>query len=296
MKILSGEIGIAVHDLGGPPQAPTLLWSHANGLAALAYGPLLRALSRRLRVLAFDSRGHGASDAPAPPFERTLTLEVMKGDFARVVEALRPGATRLYAAGHSIGALPLLGFLAHGGRGVCGAAVFEAAVFPPPGHTLRADAEALSDDRAGRVARRRRHWETAEALAEALGKAAAFAPLSKEALREVCEATLEPDGSGGARLRCDPALEAFLFTQLGRGDAYGMLARVASPLLVVGGDRAHPGATWATRMQGEVQRAVRGAEFVEVAGSGHMLPLERPEQCAELLAGWIERCEAGGRP
>ena len=55
---------LAYH-LDGPPDAPVLLLSNSLGTTLEMWDPQLVAFTERFRVLRYDSRGHGASDAPA---------------------------------------------------------------------------------------------------------------------------------------------------------------------------------------------------------------------------------------
>src|SRR5579863_2160543 len=63
----SDGAALPVYALGGPSGAAGILVGHANGLAAGSYLPWLRELSTRLRVFAFDARGHGGSRWPEGP-------------------------------------------------------------------------------------------------------------------------------------------------------------------------------------------------------------------------------------
>lgn len=64
---------------GGPP----LLCGHATGMAAGSYLPWFRMLSERVRVYAFDARGHGGSEGGAA----SVTLEMLARDLLAVAEA-----------------------------------------------------------------------------------------------------------------------------------------------------------------------------------------------------------------
>lgn len=291
MKVDTGELEIAVHEFGGHRAGPVLLWTHANGLAARGYGPMLRAIAEEMPVFAIDLRGHGDSGAVQPPYEESLALARMAQDLCAVLGALPLAGVPVYAAGHSLGALPIVRCLAEHAA-IRAAVLFEAAIYPPADSPLHAEAAALTAERVEKIPRRRRNWASAPALAEGLRKSPAFSPVPAADLEELCREILEPDPSSGLlRLKCDPAVEGFLFSQVARGDEYNALSRVRVPVLVVGGDAGHPGATWVTRFQRGIHDAIEAASFVEVAGAGHMLPLERPGECARIALEWIGRVE-----
>lgn len=54
--------------LDGPEDAPVLMLSNSIGTTLQMWDGQIEALSQRYRVLRYDTRGHGASDAPAGPY------------------------------------------------------------------------------------------------------------------------------------------------------------------------------------------------------------------------------------
>jgi 3-oxoadipate enol-lactonase len=61
--------GIQVHyRLEGPPSAPVITLSHSLATDLTMWDPQMEVLTSRFRVLRYDTRGHGASDAPPGPY------------------------------------------------------------------------------------------------------------------------------------------------------------------------------------------------------------------------------------
>lgn len=86
-----------VHDIPGPPGAPTVFLLHGLGATAmLNWGPSMRALSRSFRVLSVDHRGHGRGLRT-----RRFRLEECADDAADVAEAR--GIGPFIAVGYSMG-------------------------------------------------------------------------------------------------------------------------------------------------------------------------------------------------
>jgi 3-oxoadipate enol-lactonase len=54
--------------IDGAADAPPLVLSNSLGTAVAMWEPQMAALTRDYRVIRYDSRGHGASDAPAGPY------------------------------------------------------------------------------------------------------------------------------------------------------------------------------------------------------------------------------------
>src|SRR5436309_3814118 len=54
--------------LEGPAGAPVVTLSHSLAARLEMWEPQVKALAGRSRVLRYDTRGHGGSDAPAGPY------------------------------------------------------------------------------------------------------------------------------------------------------------------------------------------------------------------------------------
>ena len=67
----------------GDPARPALLLGNSLGSELALWDPVLPALRRHFRVLRFDKRGHGASEAPPGDY----TIEALAGDALAVADA-----------------------------------------------------------------------------------------------------------------------------------------------------------------------------------------------------------------
>jgi 3-oxoadipate enol-lactonase len=63
-----GGFRLAAEVSGAPEGAPWLVLSNSLGASRAMWAPQLAWLGRRFRVLGYDQRGHGESDAPAGPY------------------------------------------------------------------------------------------------------------------------------------------------------------------------------------------------------------------------------------
>ena len=89
---------------------PSVILAHGFGGSARNFRPQARALRDRFKVVTYDARGHGRSQAPEDP--GAYTLEHLIADFGRVVNGT--GDDQVVAGGLSLGAVTALGFaLAH---------------------------------------------------------------------------------------------------------------------------------------------------------------------------------------
>jgi len=83
----------------GPDDAPALLLSNSIGTDHSLWDPVMPALQRAFRVVRYDARGHGASDAPAVEY----SMERLGRDALAVADAA--GARRFHFAGISLGGM-----------------------------------------------------------------------------------------------------------------------------------------------------------------------------------------------
>lgn len=90
--------GIA-YTVSGPDGAPVVVLSNSLGTTMQMWSAQLEALSSRYRVVRYDTRGHGASFAPAAGY----TLDMLGRDVLAVLDALK--IERAHFCGISMGGL-----------------------------------------------------------------------------------------------------------------------------------------------------------------------------------------------
>ncbi len=90
--------------LHGPVGAPVLVLANALGTDMHIWDTVIDRLAGRYRILSFDQRGHGLSDAPAGPY----AFDDLVGDLAGLMTYL--GIDDAVLAGVSLGGLVAQGF------------------------------------------------------------------------------------------------------------------------------------------------------------------------------------------
>lgn len=281
---------LPIYTLDGPAGAPSLLFGHANGLAAGSYAPWLRALAQHFAVFAFDARGHGGAHWPEGPLDQVFHVDRFADDLARIAAAVaaRRGGVPLHYAGHSLGAAAALSLVARDGALPWARTVlFEPPVFPPPDSPHRAEAERMQTPLIERSATRRARWESPDALFEVLSKRGVFARFRPDLLAAHCRATLKPLAEGGFTLACPPAVESAIFRAHRVADTWRHMAPVDNPIRLVSGDPALPERGWVSAVMPDMAAALAAALTV-LPGAGHMMICEQPEACRDLLLQALE--------
>lgn len=98
MRITANGISVN-YTLDGSPQAPVLTLSHSLACDLTMWDPQMPALTAKYRVLRYDTRGHGGTDAPAGGY----TLSQLADDALALLDAL--GIARTHWMGLSMGGM-----------------------------------------------------------------------------------------------------------------------------------------------------------------------------------------------
>lgn len=235
----------------------------SNSLAASAamWEPQLPVLEKRYRVLRYDTRGHGRSDAPAAPY----TFPDLVGDVVALMDHF--GIARADYMGLSLGGMTGLGLaLAHPER-VDRLVCCDARADNPPPFVAMWDARIAAIGKGGM-----------EAILDATLErwfSADFAtrdPAGVSAAAEMVLAT-DPEGYRG----CAAALKTL--------DYLKDLGTMTVPVLYVVGseDMGAPPATMRAMAE-----ATPGAQFAEVAGAAHIANMDRPALFARAIAAFLD--------
>ena len=238
-------------------QGPTLLLVHGFPLDHRMWNAQLASLAGEYRVIAPDLRGFGRT-APSLPIPDELTMERQADDMAELLGALSVQEPVTFC-GLSMG-----GYIAW---------QFWKRHRDKLARLILCDTKAAADSA---EQAKGRHETAAKVLKEGV------APLTESMLPKLLgDATRKnrpeivqemkemmnqasPDGVAGA-----------LKGMAARSDMTGSLAQVDVPTLVICGseDVITPAKEMRTIAQG-----IRGAKYVEIAGVGHMSPLEKPDE------------------
>jgi pimeloyl-ACP methyl ester carboxylesterase len=276
-----------VERFDGSEGEATLVLAHGWTEQLSLWGPVIRHLDASdLSIVAYDLRGHGASDAAA---DGDYTLARFGEDLEAVLAAAGADPSRTAVAGHSLGAMSIAAWAAAhdvttrvaaaalintGFDGLIGGAL----VFGELGAKL--SPEWLGK---GLLGSARPMLPVSTAVSERVARHVAFGPEASRGTVAFYERMLL-DTDAGARGATGIALSTL--------DLSAAVSRITVPTLVVAGDRdrltppAH-----ARRIAAALPRPTR---LLELPRTGHMSPLERPDELAGALRGLL--AEAGVAP
>jgi pimeloyl-ACP methyl ester carboxylesterase len=258
----------------GPPQRPVdVVFSHANGFNARTYRSVLAPLADRLRILAVDLRGHGASALPTV-IEGREGWHEFRDDLLALLEAATDGPVVL--AGHSMGGTTSLLAAAAAPARVKALALFDPVLFDQaPGAPAAAGDNPLA---LGAERRRAVFPDKAAALAAYTGRGA-FRTWTAEQLEDYVEGGFRPTGDGEVTLACTPAWEASNF-RIHRYDVWAAFRALRRPVRML---RAEAGST--ARIDDHLAELESNPRLsIEtVPATSHFLPMERPDLVRAVL-------------
>ena len=102
------SLNVEIH---GPDDAPTVVLVHGWTCSIPFWAAVIRALATdpapagRLRVVAYDQRGHGGSDLPKPG---SYSVQALVDDLVAVLDATLPAGKKAVLAGHSMGGMTIM--------------------------------------------------------------------------------------------------------------------------------------------------------------------------------------------
>ncbi len=252
--------------LDGPEDRPLVVLSHALAVDHTMWRDQLPLLTRHYRVLSYDMRGHGKTDATGEDLIRGYTLEQLADDVADLVAKL--GHSRFSYVGLSIGGMigqvlalrhaKLLNRVV-----LCCTGTGKASPEQEKMWEERLAAVA-KDGTASQVDATLARWFSAEFLAAS--------PQVKDWIGGLIRATPREGyiGAGHAIRRMDISAAE--------------LGTVRLPVLVIAGEK-DPGATVtaAETLRGRIQ----GAQLAVIEGGYHLCNIEKPQAFNEALLGFL---------
>jgi pimeloyl-ACP methyl ester carboxylesterase len=238
---------------GGPT---ALVFLHYWGGSRLTFAPVIASLSSRCTVVVYDQRGWGAArDLPGP-----YGINQLADDVIDVVSEL--GIGRYVLVGHSMGGKVAQLAASRNPEGLAGVILIAPA---PPRPTVDAD-----------TARTRSHaYDSRESISEALQRALTYRPLAAGPREQVITDSLA--GNHDALL----AWPLHGMTQ-NITDAAGL---IKVPVHVLAGrhDLVDPPAS----LEADLLPVIPGARMTVLDGTGHLSPLEVPDQVANEIDRFV---------
>jgi len=252
--------GIAVnYQIDGAEGAPWLVLSNSLATNLSMWDEQAAELKKSFRVLRYDQRGHGGTDAPAGRY----TFDLLIADAIALFDAL--SIRRAHFGGLSMGGATALGLALR--------------------HPDRIDRAIICDSGCASTAATSQQWEERIAAAQKGGMAAMVdSTMARWFPPETVKANPPHLDKVRAMIRTTP-VEGFIgcAAALADHDFRSAVATVTRPLLFVVGEKD---GTTPAAMQ-DMQQKVPGSRYVELPGAGHISNMDQPALFTKAIAEFL---------
>ncbi|MFB3819679.1 MAG: 3-oxoadipate enol-lactonase [Candidatus Methylomirabilales bacterium] len=261
MRITVNGIGVK-YTLNGPASAPVVTLGHSLATSLSMWEPQVQALADRFRVLRYDARGHGGTDAPPGPY----SLELLAEDASALLRAL--GVDRTHFVGLSLGGM--IGqqlALSHPEQ-------IRSLVLCDTASRMSPEARATWDDRIRTTERQGMEAHVEPTLGRWL------TPPFRERRPEVVERIrgLIRATSPAGYIGCCHAIKAL--------DLAERLHDIRRPTLIIVGEEDPGTPVAASRV---IHERIRDSQMVILPGASHLSNLEQPEAFNQALLAFLEK-------
>ncbi|MDF2116482.1 alpha/beta hydrolase [Roseiarcaceae bacterium H3SJ34-1] len=265
---------------------PRLLLSHGNGFAIDGYLAFWRLLLADYEVVVFDLRNHGRN--PLHDVEHH-TVAQMARDHGSVLAQVAAAFGERKTAGlfHSISSIAAIiaGELCKTKWDAL--ILYDPPLTAPQGNPLRDGGQGIDDYLANNARLRRHHFDHVEELARDYS-ARVGRNWVEGAAQDMAQATTRPAEGGGYELSCPGDYEARIYKDNSRTESWLALRSLQQPTFILGADPEAARALAPARV-GPAAAAAFGLEHVIVPGTGHVLQVEKPEQCVRETIRFLQR-------
>jgi pimeloyl-ACP methyl ester carboxylesterase len=266
-------IRLACQDWGG--EGPPIIVLHATGFLGRVYRPIALALRSAGHVYSYDQRGHGDSSLPG---DGDYSWASTVGDLEAFIVAMKLEGAR--ALGHSAGATAIGSLASAHPELISRAVLVEPVVFDD------SVPESMQDSLAERTRKRKRWFESAEAMFRGLEHRPPFATWRRDMLHDYCEFGTRPAPGGGVELKCAPEIEAEFYSRARQFDGLKLILESRSPSLLMLGEKSD---FTGIKIADKIASHLTNGTVVKVPEATHFLPMEQPELVARMAAEFFNR-------
>ncbi|HEX7055537.1 MAG TPA: 3-oxoadipate enol-lactonase [Burkholderiales bacterium] len=250
--------------LDGPPAGPVVMLSNSLLTDYRMWEPQVPALARNYRVLRYDTRGHGGSEASEPPY----SMAMLADDAVGLLDALE--IARVHFVGLSMGGMIGQRLASRYPERVASLALCDTAARMPPASV----------------------WDERIALAQAKGTAAFVEPMTTRWLTEAYRASHADVLRGLAAMISGTSVPGFVgcCRAIQAMDHVELLATIKAPTLVLVGE--HDVGTPVAAAEA-LHRGIAGSELRVLRDAAHLTNIEQTQAFNEALTGFLARAQAG---
>ena len=277
-------------------KGPLLVFAHANGYPPQAYRTFLKPFLEDYQVFSLYLRSFWPGSDP----QEMKDWRVFRNDYLSEVRSLiekfgkqSNSFGRVIGVGHSLGAMTTLMAAIKDPEMFSLLVLIEPVLFPRwRGVAIRLLAPFKLIKKIHPLIRgtlmRRTRFDSQEAMYQRYREKPVFSGLSDQVLRDYVEGLAGEDSEGGVKLKYPPAWEARIYETGGIADwhVWRNLDKVPCPVLVIRGEDTY--VLFDRVINQMVEKLPKGKGYT-MKGTGHLVPLEAPEEMAEVVLEYLSR-------
>jgi pimeloyl-ACP methyl ester carboxylesterase len=263
-----------------------LHFAHANGYPPEAYQPLMQILARDYEIIAMRDRSLWPGSDP----NRLRDWEQFTDDQASFMEEHKLDG--IIGAGHSLGGTTTLRLALQQPGKYRAVVLLDPVLFPPAftpiwklifDYGLAYQLHPL----ARTTLKRRRSYPSRQAIFERYRSKTVFSRMDDRGLWAYIQAVSQESPDGQVHLVVSPEWEARIYVTAAICDRqlWQTLASLQPPLLVLRGEHSD---TFSARTARLIKSQLPQAVVKDIPSSGHLLPLERPEEVGRLIFQFLQ--------
>ncbi|HJP40943.1 MAG TPA: alpha/beta hydrolase [Dehalococcoidia bacterium] len=272
--------GIELQVYEWPGDGPPVVLAHATGFHSRCWDQVVTNLTGR-HIFAWDTRGHGFSDTPEPPYP----WNELDADSIEIVGRL--GVEDAVGVGHSMGGHHIV-TAAAGVPGAFSRLLLVDPVLHPREEDQRPAVAAFAAAAGDHfVARRRNEWASPAEMFESFRERSPFNVWLPQALHDYCRYGLVPKETGGGYvLACPPPVEAAVYAGSTASNPRDAVASIDFPVRILRARTTAPGQPRRLTDSPTLPNLAghfKDAEEISLPEHSHFVPMEAPELVASHI-------------
>jgi pimeloyl-ACP methyl ester carboxylesterase len=288
--VVMGDGAVVCVRQHGRADGVRLYVSHGNGFAVDGYYPFWGPLTGRFEVIAFDVRNHGQNPRAFSGLDGH-TYAQMTLDLERILRAVvaRLGPRSSVGAFHSLSARTAMKHAVELGFPWQALILFDPPNVPPPAHPAWAAMDVFERRLSEWAMGRQDRFADPAELARQYAETRAHSTWVPGAHALMARSVLRRDEVGDGWMLCCPReLEASIYLQAMTMNLWPPYDAYGGPVKLIAADpeaRGAPAPAFANRALAEEF----GYEYEVVPGTGHLLQIQKPEECRRAMLGFLDK-------
>lgn len=269
------------------PGATRLYISHGNGFAVDGYRVFWEPLIADFDVVLFDMRNHGQNVTTGADGHH---YQQMARDLTTIHQQVESRLGKATAVGvfHSMTSRAAMKNAVDLGSPYDALVLYDPPSVPPRDHALYEAMRSFELKLVQWACERPDRFASPAELEAAYTEARASAKWLPQARADMARAVLKDDGAGGFRLSCVRELEASIYLAALTLDLWPSAEALGVPAKLIGADPQGRGGP----PTGPANHALAhegGYDYLGMEGVGHLLQIEKPEDCRAALCEFIAK-------